>query len=280
MISPRQIKPQRIQKVMAHHGLGSRRQIEEWIKAGRITLNGVVAKLGDVMGDSDKIEFDKRQIAHQSIKNDKLKTRVIAYHKPVGEICTRQDPDGRKTVFSKLPPLKAGRWIGVGRLDINTIGLLLFTNDGDLAHRLMHPSSVIDREYAVRVLGQVDDEMLKKMQEGVALEDGVARFSNIVYSGGEGANHWYHVTLMQGRNRQVKRIWATQGITISRLIRVRFGPILLPRRSRPGTIRELDQGELKVIYQWLARSGELAKSGTTSLVQKATDKKTRARDRR
>lgn len=241
--------PERIQKVLARMGLGSRREIESWIKAGRIMVNGSLAKLGDVITTDDRVQLDKKQIKFPKKTDSRLK--VIAYHKPAGEICTRKDAEGRTTVFSRLPRLKGSRWISIGRLDINTYGLLLFTTDGDLANRLMHPSSGIDREYAVRVVGKVDEDMLRQLQEGVELEDGPAHFSDIVDSGGEGANHWYHVTLMEGRNHEVKRLWESQGITVSRLIRVRFGPIILPRNSRTGTIRELDDKELDALYEWL-----------------------------
>jgi len=241
--------PERIQKVLARMGLGSRREIESWIKAGRIMVNGKLAKLGDSITTEDRVQLDKKQIKFPR-KTDS-RPKVITYHKPAGEICTRKDAEGRTTVFSKLPRLKGARWVSIGRLDINTYGLLLFTNDGDLANRLMHPSSNIDREYAVRVMGKVDEDMLKRLQAGVELEDGPARFSDIVDSGGEGANHWYHVTLMEGRNHEVKRLWESQGITVSRLIRVRFGPIILPRNSRTGTIRELDDKELDALYEWL-----------------------------
>ena len=241
--------PERIQKVLARMGLGSRREIESWIKQGRIMVGGKLAKLGDSITTEDRVQLDKKQIKFP--KKTDTKTRVIAYHKPAGEICTRKDAEGRTTVFSKLPRLKGSRWIGIGRLDINTYGLLLFTNDGDLANRLMHPSSGIDREYAVRVVGKVDQEMLNQLQSGVELEDGPAHFSDIVDSGGDGANHWYHVTLMEGRNHEVKRLWESQGITVSRLIRVRFGPVVLSRSSRVGTIRELDDREINELYEWL-----------------------------
>jgi len=259
--------PERIQKVLARMGLGSRREIETWIKAGRIMVNGSLAKLGDVITTDDRVKLDKKQIKFP--KKTDFRPRVIAYHKPAGEICTRKDTEGRATVFANLPRLKGSRWVSIGRLDINTYGLLLFTNDGDLANRLMHPSSNIDREYAVRVVGKVDEDMVRRLQQGVELEDGPAHFSDIVDSGGEGANHWYHVTLMEGRNHEVKRLWESQGITVSRLIRVRFGPILLPRNSRIGTVRELDGKELDALYEWLdikpvgrspARAGRGARS--------------------
>jgi 23S rRNA pseudouridine2605 synthase len=239
---------ERIQKVLAQEGYGSRREIESWITERRILVNGEVAKLGDRINLSDKIKLDGRLL--RLAKTAKQKIRVIAYHKPAGEVCSRKDEKGRKSVFDHLPRLNRGRWISVGRLDINTLGLLLFTNNGELAHRLMHPSTGIDREYAVRVIGQVEKEKLERMINGVELEDGLARFTDIVDSGGEGVNHWYHVVLMEGRNREVKRIWESQEIKVSRLIRVRFGPIILPRRSRPGSVKELDQDEVNELRQW------------------------------
>lgn len=241
--------PERIQKVLARMGLGSRREIESWIKEGRISVNGKLARLGDAITTEDRVQLDKRQIKFP--KKTDTRAKVIAYHKPAGEICTRKDTEGRATVFSRLPRLKGSRWIGIGRLDINTFGLLLFTNDGELANRLMHPSAGIDREYAVRVIGAVDNDKLEQLKNGVELEDGPAHFTDIVDSGGEGANHWYHVTLMEGRNHEVKRLWESQGVKVSRLIRVRFGPIVLPRRSHPGTVRELDDNEISALYEWL-----------------------------
>ena len=240
--------PERIQKVLAQEGLGSRREIEGWIKQGRISINGEVASLGDRIKRDDNIKIDGRII--HLLKNARQKTRVIAYHKPAGEVCSRKDEKGRKTVFDHLPSLNKGRWINVGRLDINTLGLLLFTNDGELAHRLMHPSTGIDREYAVRVIGQVNQDKINRMLNGVELEDGPARFTDIVDSGGKGVNHWYHVALMEGRNREVRRLWESQGIKVSRLIRVRFGPVILSPRSKPGSFIELKQKEIIELMKW------------------------------
>ncbi len=273
--------PKRIQKVLAHMGLGSRREIESWIKAGRIMVNGKIAKLGDSITAEDRVQLDKKQVKFP--KKMDSRPKVITYHKPAGEICTRKDAEGRTTVFSKLPRLKGSRWISIGRLDINTYGLLLFTTDGDLANRLMHPSSGVDREYAVRVVGKVDEEMLQRLQAGVELEDGQAHFSDIVNSGGEGANHWYHVTLMEGRNHEVRRLWESQGITVSRLIRVRFGPIILPRDSRVGTVRELNGKELNALYGWLdmkpeGRSPSIrSRRGTRTTGRSASSRKSRGR---
>ncbi len=253
-----QQKPERIQKVLARMGLGSRREIESWIKDERIKVNGKLARPGDVITSNDRVELDKRQIKFP--KKTDARVRVIIYHKPAGEICTRKDAQGRTTVFSKLPRLKGARWVSIGRLDINTSGLLLFTNDGDLANRLMHPSSNIDREYAVRVIGRVDEAMLKQLQKGVELEDGPAHYTDIGDSGGEGANHWYHVTLREGRNHDVTRLWESQGVKVSRLMRVRFGPIILSRRSRPGSVTELEGKDLDALYEWANFKPQVASS--------------------
>lgn len=237
--------PERIQKVLARVGVGSRREIETWIKAGRIKINGKLAKPGDHISGKDKIKIDNRVIHLVDPASEKLK--VLAYYKPAGEICARSDPKHKKTVFSSLPKLKNGRWINIGRLDVNTIGLLLFTNDGELANRLMHPSNEVEREYAVRVLGKVTDSQTEALLKGVKLDDGVARFSDIVDSGGEGANHWYHVVIAEGRNREVRRLWESQGLKVSRLIRVRFGSYILPRSKRPGNFWDLNETEIKAL---------------------------------
>ncbi len=234
---------ERIQKVLARAGFGSRREIERWIKDGRIDINGKKAGLGDQIDDNTIVKLDGKVLKRQRFEKNS-KTRVIAYYKPEGEICTRNDPEGRPTVFKKLPRIQGGRWISVGRLDINSSGLLLFTNDGELANRLMHPSSEIDREYAVRVLGTATDEQLQTLRDGVELEDGFAKFTDIVESGGEGANHWYHVVLMEGKNREVRRLWESQGLVVSRLIRVRYGPYFLEPKRRVGNVWELEQKEI------------------------------------
>jgi len=229
---------EKIQKVLARAGLGSRRQIESWIQQGRIIVNGHVAKLGIRITEKATVLLDGQRIDLQQ-QQDQVQ-RLIAYHKPVGEICTRSDPEGRPTVFDQLPKLKKGRWISVGRLDFNTSGLMLFTNDGELANRLMHPSSDLAREYAVRVLGNVTPEILKRLVSGVTLDDGQARFEEIVDSGGRGANHWYHVAVMAGRNRLVRRLWESQNLQVSRLKRVRFGPVFLESSLRQGEWTELN----------------------------------------
>ena len=237
---------ERLQKFLARMGLGSRRQIEDWIRQGRITVNGTVAQLGHQVNGAEKIQIDGRLI---QVRPFGQRRRVLAYYKPVGEMTSRHDPEGRPTVFEHLPPLHDSRWIAVGRLDLNTQGLLLLTNDGELANRLMHPSSQIEREYAVRVLGEVSAEMLKRLREGVTLEDGVARFDETRDVGGEGANHWYHVILREGRHREVRRLWESQGVTVSRLTRVRYGPVTLRRGLHPGHWDELDEAQITELLQ-------------------------------
>jgi 23S rRNA pseudouridine2605 synthase len=228
---------ERIQKVLAHAGLASRREIETWIESGEVLLNGKPAKLGDRWKDGDQLAVRGRLVNVEKRFNQT--TRVLLYHKPTGEVVTRRDPEGRPTIFVQLPRLEIGRWINIGRLDINTQGLLLVTNNGELANRLMHPSQQIEREYAVRVLGQVGEDTLQRLKQGVELEDGLANFNAIVEAGGEGANHWYHVTLCEGRNRIVRRLWESQNIAVSRLIRIRFGNILLPPHIKARTYTEL-----------------------------------------
>ncbi len=237
---------ERLQKVLARAGFGSRREIEEWIRAGRITVNGKPAELGVSVGARDRVCVDGRPVTLAAPAAQTARTLI--YHKPAGELTTRRDEAGRPTVFDSLPRLRNGRWISVGRLDFNTSGLLLVTTDGELAHRLMHPSWEIEREYAVRILGQVDEQLLQRLQEGVMLEDGMAAFTGIRDAGGQGANHWYHVTVREGRNREVRRLWESQGMQVSRLIRIRFGPVGLPGGLRPGRFRDLDRAELEALY--------------------------------
>lgn len=229
---------ERLQKILSQAGLGSRREMEVWIQNGWVKVNGTLCKLGDSAGPQDKITVKGKLIANP-LKVKKA-TRILLYHKPVGEISSRKDPNFDKTVFDNLPTLRQGRWIQVGRLDLNTSGLLLFTNDGELANQLMHPKYGLEREYAVRVHGQVSPEMLNNLQKGVQLEDGVAKFTSITYKGGEGANSWYHVTLNEGKNREVRRLWESQGLEVSRLIRVRFGSLSMPRFLSRGESYELN----------------------------------------
>ena len=231
------IKLERIQKVLANAGYGSRREIEQWIEEGRITVDGKVAQLGDKISNKVQLKLDGRAV---HLAQEKIETRVLMLNKPEGVICTRNDPEGRPTIYDYLPPLRDGKWISIGRLDFNTSGLLLVTNDGGLANKLMHPSAGIEREYAVRVLGEVDDAMMRRLTQGVKLEDGIARFEHIVSSGGMGANRWYHVVVAEGRNRVVRRLWESQGCTVSRLKRVRFGPIILHSKLKQGRYEEVD----------------------------------------
>jgi 23S rRNA pseudouridine2605 synthase len=238
---------EKLQKVLARAGLGSRREIETWITAGRVRVNNAIAKLGDRVELTAKIQVDERVVNLNPLKP--VKSRVLLYHKPVGEICARHDPEGRPTVFDKLPNLRNQRWIVIGRLDFNTAGLLLFTNNGDLAHRLMHPSYEIEREYAVRVLGEVKADVLQRLRQGVELDDGPANFDDIRDAGGDGANHWYHVILREGRNREVRRLWESQNIVVSRLIRVRFANIQLPRFLRAGKHADLEPEQIDELMQ-------------------------------
>ncbi len=242
------ITGEKLQKVLARFGLGSRREAEGWISAGRVRVNGVVASLGQRVGAGDAISLDDRLLQREAAAP--VLRRVLIYNKPEGEICTRDDPEGRPTVFARLPRLREGRWINIGRLDINTTGLLLFTTDGELANRLMHPSYEMDREYAVRVRGDVDEEMLDRLRAGVMLDDGPARFTDVQKApGGEGLNHWFHCVVMEGRNREVRRLWESQGVVVSRLKRVRFGPVFLTSDLPMGRWREMAQAEVDVLSQ-------------------------------
>jgi len=234
---------ERIQKVLARAGHGSRRQIESWIKDGRLTVNGQLASPGDSLAGDERVCLDNKQLRFDL----DIPPRVIAYHKPAGELCSRSDPEGRPTIFDHLPRLKQGRWVQVGRLDFNTSGLLLLTTDGELANRLMHPSAGIEREYAVRVLGEVEQDMLNNMRQGVMLEDGMAAFSRIKDAGGSGANHWYHVIIKEGRKHEVKRLWGSQGLTVSRLKRIRYGNIVLTARLAQQRWRDLEDAELAAL---------------------------------
>lgn len=242
---------ERLQKVLAHAGFGSRRQIEEWIRAGRVEINNRPARLGERWHKGDRLK-----VGGHNINLDRrlgAAVRVLVYHKPLGEVVSRHDTDGRPTVFQRLPKLSRGRWVAVGRLDINTEGLLLFTNHGGLANRLMHPSRALEREYAVRVYGRVTEAMLERLRQGVNLEDGPARFESIGKAGGEGANTWYKVVLKEGRNRIVRRLWGSVGATVSRLIRVRYGTVVLPPGLKAGRIHPLGAREIEALEAELGR---------------------------
>jgi len=237
---------EKLQKVIARSGHASRREAERLIAQGRIKIDREVAKLGARVNGSERVFLDDKELF---IAWEKPRQRVLAYHKPPGEICSRNDPEHSKTIFDDLPSLKVGRWISVGRLDINTSGLILLTNDGELANLLMHPSSEIVREYAVRVLGEVTDDDVQQLKEGVTLDDGLAHFDKVSYQGGQGANHWYHVTLKEGRNREVRRMWESLGVTVSRLQRVRYGCVQLPRGQKAGRWEDLDEKQMMELYE-------------------------------
>ena len=238
---------EKIQKVLARAGFGSRRQLEDWISQGRVKVNGVVAKLGDRISGDDKIVVDGKKLAPK--EQTAQVHPVLLYNKALGEICTSNDPEGRPTVFDHLPRLPHARWVAVGRLDINTTGLLLFTTDGELANKLMHPSTEIQREYMVRVMGEVSDEALRRLTTGVELEDGMAKFDGMRFGGGEGINQWYYVMLKEGRNREVRRLWESQDLKVSRLKRVRYGNIVIPSYVKMGKYVELPAAETKALYQ-------------------------------
>ncbi|WJV55827.1 23S rRNA pseudouridine(2605) synthase RluB [Pectobacteriaceae bacterium CE70] len=240
---------EKLQKVMARAGHGSRREIESMIQQGRISVDGKIATLGDrvEVTNATKIRID----GHVVVVRDTEQTvcRVLMYYKPEGELCTRSDPDGRPTVFDRLPKIQGSRWVAVGRLDVNTSGLLLFTTDGELANRLMHPSQEVEREYAVRVFGEVNDEKIKQLSKGVQLDDGPASFRKIRYQGGEGLNQWYNVTLTEGRNREVRRLWEAVGVQVSRLIRVRYGDIQLPKGLPRGGWAEMNLTDVNYLRE-------------------------------
>ena len=240
---------ERIQKILARGGLGSRREVERWIDEGRVSVNGVKVTPGLHLKSGDQVQINGRVVNWE--KFTEQPTQVIVYNKPTGEVVSRRDPQGRPVVFTRLPKLSVGRWISVGRLDINTSGLLLLTNNGELANRLMHPSTEVDREYAVRILGEVPDEMIKVLKDGVELEDGKAHFDDIQFFSGEGANKWFHVVVKEGRNRLVRRLWESQGVTVSRLMRVRYGPAVLPGNVRAHDYYELNTKELAVLMEFV-----------------------------
>lgn len=236
---------EKLQKVLAQRGLGSRREMERVIAAGRVKVAGRIAQLGERVEPGEEIVVDGWRLGHKPLAQG----RVLIYHKMTGEMCTRSDPKGRPLVFDKLPTVRQGRWIAVGRLDINSSGLMLFTTDGELAARLMHPSSEIVRRYAVRVLGRASLDIIKKLTDGVTLEDGLARFAELKDAGGDGANHWYQVSIMEGRKREVRRMFESVGLVVSRLIRIAYGPVDLPRTLHPGHTRPLAPALIAELYQ-------------------------------
>jgi 23S rRNA pseudouridine2605 synthase len=239
---------QRIQKLLANQGVGSRRQIDEMLQQGRISVNGKTAQPGDQISGSEKISIDGKPVR---LARHESKPKLLMYHKPVGVVTTRSDPEGRPTVFNQLPGLQHGRWVAIGRLDINTSGLMLFTSHGELANRLMHPSFELEREYAVRVRGDITPEKIQQLQAGVELEDGLASFDRIIDIGGQGVNHWYHVILHEGRNREVRRLWEAVGAEVSRLVRVRYHEFNLPKWLKPGKWRFFDDPVVKQLFKSL-----------------------------
>ncbi len=241
---------ERIQKYLANQGVASRREIERWIKAGDIQVNGELCTLGQSINGDEKIEI-RGELVH--LKTN-IHSRVILYNKPTGEIVSRSDPENRPTVFGKLPYLKSGRWVSVGRLDVNTSGLLLFTTDGKLANELMHPRNQIEREYRVRVQGKVTNEIMSNIQNGVRLEEGIAKLKILEVQEGRGANTWCRVVLNEGRNREVRRIWESQNLRVSRLIRTRYGSIELPRDMRLGKYIDLTPNQFKSLQNLVSSS--------------------------
>lgn len=242
------IKPVRLQKALAASGVGSRREMEEWIQNGWVTVNGKVAQLGDKVRPEDQVLVKGSVI---KLKWPDRLPRIILYYKQEGEIVSRDDPQGRVSIFDRLPQAASSRWVAIGRLDINTSGLLILTTSGELANRFAHPSFEVEREYAVRVLGELGmDEMRLLTSEGVMLEDGLARVERIHSQGGEGVNKWYNVVLKEGRNREVRRIFEHFGLTVSRLVRTGFGPIGLPNRLKRGQFYELNAAEVASVMKW------------------------------
>jgi 23S rRNA pseudouridine2605 synthase len=250
----------KLQKALADAGHGSRREIEDWIAAGRISVNGEAAHVGQRIGPDDKVRLNGRLV--QLKAGGGRLPRVLLYHKPEGEIVSRDDPEGRPTVFEKLPRINNGRWIAVGRLDFNSCGLMLFTSSGELANQLMHPRYELEREYAVRVLGEPTTEAMMQLEAGIQLEDGLAKFNRMVDGGGEGANHWYRVTLSEGRNREVRRMFEAVGLQVSRLMRVRYGPVHLPPGLKRGLWRELESQEVMALTKVLTPRKKPEKSET------------------
>ncbi|MGR5092982.1 23S rRNA pseudouridine(2605) synthase RluB [Vibrio maritimus] len=265
---------EKLQKVLARAGHGSRRELEALIKSGRVSVNGQVARLGERLEDENAvIRIDGHTVSAKA--QEEVVCRVLAYYKPEGELCTRHDPEGRRTVFDRLPKIRGSRWISVGRLDANTSGLLLFTTDGELANRLMHPSRQVEREYLVRVFGEVNEQKVRNVVNGVELDDGMARFEDVVYAGGEGMNHTFYVVINEGRNREVRRLWESQETTVSRLKRVRYGDIYLDKKLPRGGWMELTLKEVNYLRELV----ELRPEKETMLDQSQNTSRQRERSR-
>lgn len=260
---------QRLHKLLAMQGLGSRRDMETLIASGRVTINGKTATVGAGVTQQDIVRIDSRPVR---LSFEAELPQVLIYHKPEGEIVSQDDPEGRATVFDKLPKIKQGKWIAIGRLDMNTSGLLIFTNSGELANRFMHPRYEVEREYAVRIFGELTDEQMTMLTQGIELEDGPANFDSITAQGGEGANHWYQVIIREGRNREVRRLFEAFQLPVSRLMRVRFGPVNLPSRVKRGTMLKLEQKIVVDLLEWAGL--EVPKAPLRQLTQREKDKAT------
>jgi 23S rRNA pseudouridine2605 synthase len=260
---------QRLHKLLAMQGLGSRRDMETLIESGRVTVNGEIAKVGAGVTQYDVVRIDSRPVR---LTFEAELPQVLIYHKPEGEIVSQADPEGRASVFDKLPKIKQGKWIAIGRLDMNTSGLLIFTNSGDLANHFMHPRYEVEREYAVRIFGELTEGQLLQLTQGIELEDGPAAFDSISPQGGEGANHWYQVILREGRNREVRRLFEALQLPVSRLMRVRFGPINLPPRVKRGAMLKLEQKQVVDLLEWAGLS--VPKAPLRQLNQREKDKAT------
>lgn len=264
-----QAPTQRLHKLLALAGLGSRREMEKLIESGRVTVNGEVAPLGIGVTKYDEVRVDGRPVR---LSFEPELPQVLIYHKPDGEIVSADDPEGRANVFDKLPRLKGAKWISIGRLDMNTSGLLIFTTSGELANHFMHPRYEVEREYAVRIFGELDDEQMLQLTQGIELEDGPAAFDSITAQGGEGANHWYQVVLREGRNREVRRLFEAYQMPVSRLMRVRFGPIALPSRVKRGGMLKLEQKQVVDLMEWAGLA--VPKAPPRQLNQREKDKAT------
>jgi len=279
---PATVRSQKLQKVLAQSGLGSRRAMEELIASGKVKVNGAPATVGQRVTTEDLIQVGRRQIKFQVTTR---LPRVILYHKPEGEIVSRDDPRGRRSVFEKLPAIRSAKWLAVGRLDFNTCGLLMFTTSGDLANRLMHPRFEVEREYAVRIFGQLSEEQILQLRRGVRLSDGEARFEKLDLQGGDRRNRWYRVVVREGRNRLVRRMFEALGLTVSRLMRVRFGMVALPPQLKRGTWTELKESEIRTLLDWVggdsdARHDAATQRGAKNAARRARDATPRAVNRR